>query len=1417
MTICAPRVLLVESDPKIGAHLANYLANTHGFECTVATCPKTALDLAKNSLPPFELALINDQLDNSSHEKIFQGIELAAELNVLRLPPTCVIFTRVMPEQNRIACARAIGVTHYIIKPFRLKQLGNVLAHAAELRDLRQLAQEQKLFEKMKTMAELCRDVNSALDLEQVLAETCRAVQHLVEADHSGLVLFESNLDYGLVRAEYPVFGIGRRKIPLRGIPLEEQLIQRKKPIAISDVTASEDLGIVQDILLGLHIQSILIVPILIKNQVIGSLSLDFVHHSHDFTGEEIELCEFFAAQIAPAIENAQLFERTKTRANELVALRTTMLQMTSSRREELLDTILQQAVQLLGARNAGIYLFAPEWGELRVIADYKWQEHIGKVLHVGEGMAGRLILAGDHLIVNDYRTWPARARPYEGLDHFESVLEVPLIWHEERIGIFYLEAEAARSFSKKDAELLQLFADQVTITLKTAEQRNQDLEQTARLKRLSELIPEIMKPLGDGSLDERLDLIAEHAARLLDAETGGVFITRDPQTVTLEASYGHREGTFQKGRTFEIRTGRKSGLTGHIAYKRETFNANGVRLQDFYAVSGGVPSHTPSGECLSLLVEPVLRGDDSQVELLGLLRVDNKKGKDGRANRHFKFDETDIHILKIVAGATRYLLEATAWDRQVRGQQARHERMVAALQQISRAMVTGDLKATLEAAAEGIKEAAGCDIVVLYRYDPLDGKLEQPPVYTEGLKYPNQVALTEHVPTHSIVYKMLELEAPRVVSDVERDPDFHGRSFTVRESIRSVVALPLRVLHRPVGVLFVNFHEKHEFPQADIDLMEIFAAQAATAIDNAGFEQTLTKLYDSAKKITGRSLSKQLLPEIAKRAIELLDNRDASPHCFCYIALKKDERLEFVAAYPNEWLGVLEKVEPIHPQAGRRGIIGRAVFEKSRYQNVPDVHADADYIELSPFTKSQLVVMIKSGDEIIGALGIEHGTANAFTSNDVKKVKMLASQAALVIERTRIMDNVTWLGRRFNVLLELLKNVSAANDLHETLQRTCRAAVQLLNVDHSGLVLFDEEDERGRVEAEFPAKGIVGEWIPVRGIPIEEQLVAQKQPIYIPDASIEEQFGSIRPIFEKLETRSLLLIPIVVNEKLIGSFGLDMIGRARKFSDEEMELCKAFATQMGVAIMHARMYDERTREAVHLKSLQHENRERAVFIELLEHHHFNPPGFAFASVDNLLRGDLGRVRLNRRQRQRLEEVRDDLREYKNFQEILRHARRAYSNTRPPRENISMRLVTQHVVKHLAQTAREKAIRIESSYKTDGLICANFDMLDVAILQLISNAIKFSQPESRIMIQLDCADHCVELRIDDEGCGVPAELRAQLGKPGFRVNENEKGTGVGLTFALDFVQLNGGQLVFPEKSGPGFVAVVRFPVVACGE
>jgi hypothetical protein len=158
-------------------------------------------------------------------------------------------------------------------------------------------------------------------DLDEILSATCQVAMDYFRVDHVGVVLFDEDLKTGKVVAEYPQMGIDGLVIPLIGVPTEEKLISLKEAVAVKDVQLDPGFQPVADILTKLDICSILIVPIISKDRIIGSFGLDVMKHKREFTNEEIALCKIFAAQISGVIENAQRYQETKTSLGGRTAL----------------------------------------------------------------------------------------------------------------------------------------------------------------------------------------------------------------------------------------------------------------------------------------------------------------------------------------------------------------------------------------------------------------------------------------------------------------------------------------------------------------------------------------------------------------------------------------------------------------------------------------------------------------------------------------------------------------------------------------------------------------------------------------------------------------------------------------------------------------------------------------------------------------------------------------------------------------------------------------------------------------------------------------------------------------------------------------------------------------------------------------
>lgn len=167
---------------------------------------------------------------------------------------------------------------------------------------------------------------------------------------------------------------------------------------------------------------------------------------------------------------------------------------------------------------------------------------------------------------------------------------------------------------------------------------------------------------------------------------------------------------------------------------------------------------------------------------------------------------------------------------------------------------------------------------------------------------------------------------------------------------------------------------------------------------------------------------------------------------------------------------------------------------------------------------------------------------------------------------------------------------INSTADLEQVLPQICRAAVELFEVDHSGLVTFDETGDSGVVQAEYPHQGAVGVRITVRGVPAEERLFYERQPIVIDDVerAALEDLGPVAEIFARFRIRSILIVPIVSEGRVLGSFSLDAITRPRPFSDEDVELSRIFAAQIATALDKARLVLKAHQQADQLETLRH-------------------------------------------------------------------------------------------------------------------------------------------------------------------------------------------------------------------------------------
>jgi PAS domain S-box-containing protein len=134
-----------------------------------------------------------------------------------------------------------------------------------------------------------------------------------------------------------------------------------------------------------------------------------------------------------------------------------------------------------------------------------------------------------------------------------------------------------------------------------------------------------------------------------------------------------------------------------------------------------------------------------------------------------------------------------------------------------------------------------------------------------------------------------------------------------------------------------------------------------------------------------------------------------------------------------------------------------------------------------------------------------------------------------------------------------------------------------------------------------------------------------------------------------------------------------------------------------------------------------------------------------------------------------------------------------------------------------SESIRAKDIAIMRETEEEVKVFADRNMIDSAVRNLISNAIKFSRPGGIITVGCTSAGKIAELYVTDSGVGIPDEDKDKLFKLEKQFStegtNQEKGTGFGLLLCKDMIEKNGGSIKFKSKKDEGSTFIITLPLI----
>jgi two-component system phosphate regulon sensor histidine kinase PhoR len=148
-------------------------------------------------------------------------------------------------------------------------------------------------------------------------------------------------------------------------------------------------------------------------------------------------------------------------------------------------------------------------------------------------------------------------------------------------------------------------------------------------------------------------------------------------------------------------------------------------------------------------------------------------------------------------------------------------------------------------------------------------------------------------------------------------------------------------------------------------------------------------------------------------------------------------------------------------------------------------------------------------------------------------------------------------------------------------------------------------------------------------------------------------------------------------------------------------------------------------------------------------------------------------------------------------------------------EMINMRELVNEVVDSLRLQFEKHGAEV--SVEQHGNLMVNADRLHLlsVVFNLLDNALKYSNEKPEIKISLDEKDNAVEMRVSDNGIGIPTAYREKVFEKFFRVPQgnvhNAKGYGLGLSYAAEVIRKHNGSIEVSENENNGTVFTIRIP------
>ncbi|MGB1286051.1 MAG: GAF domain-containing protein, partial [Aggregatilineales bacterium] len=734
--------------------------------------------------------------------------------------------------------------------------------------------------------------------------------------------------------------------------------------------------------------------------------------------------------------------------------------------------------------------------------------------------------------------------------------------------------------------------------------------------------------------------------------------------------------------------------------------------------------------------------------------------------DRHF--NHNDMRLLKILIGNIGVALE----NAHLYGQNSARASQLATLNQVlallTRTLSPNDILDTIASSVPMISEASAV-AVYLYQEDRRTLELVRSVGLSETFIHDAPRPLYG---IHSNPTSARKRPPPLIISDIQTD----DRALALRqplshEQMTSLVEVPLFMGDQMTGIISLYFDRAQAISGEQIDVLETFATQAATAIRNARtfaladaeLEHRVEQLYVLAAmgRLLTASLSARRIYEIVLEYA--LESTAAGRGLVALYDTSENLTVAAQVGYPSDLFQ--------NTQLLQQGLTGR-VLNSGQVFRVEDTHRETNYTPFIPGTRSLMIVPVTRSQMVIGVILLESNTVAAFSQSDSHFITQMAYQASVAADNTRLFQRVRETRDNLQVILDAMEeSIILIDSEYRVALANPRVNLiglqpeQILQKSVSDLLADDDLDFNARLG--FTRKDNLTAYIKQINHATHQEFVTHRY-----ELPAEESHATVRQIQRHI-------IPVYdENERTIGL----MLVFYNRTEEYELAQAREAFSQMTVHDLRSPL----TAVTTSLRLLRELIPDDAPYY-----------GIVLKSTDASRRAIhkvLSRVNA-----------------------LLDISRMESGELMLDREPSSLYYLVDSVYKQLSPLAHELNIKIELDVNPSlALLDVDADKVERMLMNLVDNALKYTPQNSQIDVRAhESGNNSVKVEIIDRGPGIPDEYKQRLFDRFVQVEGRRvvrHGVGLGLTFCKLVAEAHEGEIYVKDNLEGGSIFVVELPI-----